>query len=72
MVNMARNREKNHQSLVHQVEMKLKSKMKIGHSKYDDQKVERALLKEKQKKDSKAMLNYQERISIHKIYFLYQ
>lgn len=65
---MARNREKKHQSLVHQVEMKLKSKMAIGHSKYDDQKAERALLKEKRKKDSKAMLSYQERISIHKIY----
>lgn len=65
---MARNREKKHQSLVHQVEMKLKSKMAIGHSKYDDQRAERALLKEKRKKDSKAMLSYQERISIHKIY----
>ncbi|SHO46613.1 hypothetical protein [Anaerocolumna xylanovorans] len=65
---MARNREKKHQSLVHQVEMKLKSKMAIGHSKHDDQRTEHALLKEKRKKDSKAMLSYQERITIHKIY----
>lgn len=65
---MARNREKKHQSLVHQVEMKLKSKMAIGHSKYDDQRAERTLLKEKRKKDAKAMLSYQERITIHKIY----
>lgn len=43
---MARNREKKHQSLVHQVEMKLMSKMAIGHSKHDDQMAERALLKE--------------------------
>lgn len=50
---MARNREKKHQSLVHQVEMKLKLKMAIGHSKYDDQRVERALLKEKRKMDAK-------------------
>lgn len=42
--------------------------MAIGHSKYDDQRAERALLKQKQKKDSKAMLSYQERITIHKIY----
>ncbi len=55
---MARNREKKHQSLVHQVEMKLNSKMAIGHSKYDDQRVERALLKEKWKKDANAMLSY--------------
>ena len=65
---MARNREKKHQSLVHQVEIKLKSKIAIGHSKYDDQRAERALLKEKRKKYSKAMLSYQERITIHKIY----
>lgn len=65
---MARSREKKHHSLVHQVEMKLKSKMAIGHSKYDDQRAERALLKEKRKKDSKATLSYQERITIHKIY----
>ena len=62
---MARNREKKHQSLVHQVEMKLKSKMAIGHSKYNDQRAERALMKEKRKKDSKAMLSYQERISFN-------
>jgi hypothetical protein len=48
--------------------MKIISKMAIGHSKYDDQRAERALLKEKRKKDSKAMLSYQECISIHKIY----
>ena len=41
--------------------------MVIGHSKQDDQRAERSLLKEKWKKDSKAMLRYQERISIHKI-----
>ncbi len=52
---MARNREKKHQSLVHQMEMKLKSKMAIDYSKYDDQRVERALLKEKRKTDSKAI-----------------
>lgn len=40
---MARNREKKHQSLVHQMEIKLKSLMAIGHSKHDDQKAERAL-----------------------------
>ncbi|WP_066714609.1 hypothetical protein [Clostridium sp. Marseille-P299] len=68
MVKIARNREKKHQSLVHQVEMKLKSKMAIVHSKYDNQRAERALLKEKRKKDAKAMLSYQERITIHKIY----
>lgn len=68
MVKIARNREKKHQSLVHQVEMKLKSKMVIVHSKYDNQRAERALLKEKRKKDAKAMLSYQERITIHKIY----
>ena len=33
---MAHNREKKHQSLIHQVEMKLMSKMAIGHLKYDD------------------------------------
>lgn len=47
---MARNREMKHQSLVHQVEMKMKAKMAIGHSKYDDQRAERALLKESGKR----------------------
>ncbi len=65
---MARNREKKHESLVHQVEGKLKSKLAIGQSKQQDKKSERALLKEKRKMDSKAMLSYEERITIHKIY----
>lgn len=65
---MARNREKKHPSLVYQVEMKLKSKLAIGHSKYDDQRKERNLLKEKRRIDTKATLSYSERITIHKIY----
>lgn len=65
---MARKRNKKHKSLVHQVEMKLKSKMAIGHSKYNDQIVECALLKEKRKSDTKAKLSYEEHITLHKIY----
>jgi hypothetical protein len=64
---MARNREKKHQSLVHQVEMKLKSKMAIGHSKYNDQKAERALLKEKRKKDNMWMYGLWKGLYWHRI-----
>jgi len=65
---MARNREKKHESLVHQVEGILKSKLTIGQSKQADKKAERALLKEKRKDNPKAMLSYEERITVHKIY----
>ena len=40
---MARNREKKHESLVHQVEGKLKSKFAIGQSKQADKKVSSTL-----------------------------
>jgi len=65
---MARNREMKHESLVHQVESKLKSKLAIGQSKQADKKAEHGLLKEKRKENPKAMLSYQKRITIHKIY----
>lgn len=65
---MARNRVKKHESLVHQVEGKLKYKLAIGQSKQADKKAEHGLLKEKHKENSKAMLSYEERITIHKIY----
>lgn len=43
---MARNREK-HESLVYQLEKKLKSKMAIGQSKHDDKLVDKATRNEK-------------------------
>ena len=65
---MARKREKKHESLVHQVEGKLKSKLAIGQSKQTDKKTEHGLLKEKRKENPKAMLSYKEHITVHKIY----
>jgi hypothetical protein len=64
---MARSREK-HESLVHQAEMKLKSKLAIGHSKRDDKLVDTAKLKEKKKTGSRAKLTYEESITMQKIY----
>lgn len=65
---MSRNRKKNHESLVHQVQVKLQSKLAIGQSKQKDKEKERALLAEKRKTSPHAMLSYEERITIHKIY----
>lgn len=45
--------------------MKLKSKLVIGHSKYDDQREECKMLREKRKIDSYATLSYSERINTH-------
>jgi hypothetical protein len=58
-VKMARSREK-HESLVHQVEMKLKSKLAIGHSKHDDKMADKEKRKEKRKSGSRAKLTYEE------------
>lgn len=65
---MSRKRNKSHESLVHQVERKLKSKLAIGVSKQQDKNIERERLSQKRKSDPKAMLTYEERITIHKIY----
>jgi len=64
---MARNREKKNESLAHQAEGILKLKLAIGQSKQADKKAERALLKEKRKDNAKAMLTYEEQITVHKI-----
>lgn len=66
-VKMARNREK-HESLVHQAEKKLKSKLAIGQSRYDDKMADRAKRKEKKKTGSQAKLTYGESVTMHKIY----
>ncbi|BCK00737.1 hypothetical protein [Anaerocolumna chitinilytica] len=64
---MARNREK-HESLVHQVEMKLKSKLAIGQSRNDDKMADKLKRKKKKKTGSKEKLAYDESITMHKIY----
>jgi len=55
-------------SLVLQTQDKLKAKLAIGHSKQEDKKQERLLLRKKKETNSKAKLTYEERITIHKIY----
>lgn len=64
---MARSREK-HESLVHQAEMKLKSKLAIGQSKHDDKLADKAKRKEKKKTGSSEKLTYEESITMQKIY----
>ena len=64
---MARNRNIR-KSLIMQSQDKLKSKLAIGHSKQEDKKQERLLLRKKKEADSKASLTYDERVTIHKIY----
>lgn len=64
---MARSREK-HESLVHQAEVKLKSKLAIGHPKHDDKMADKAKRKEKKKTGSRAKLTYEESITMQKIY----
>lgn len=64
---MSRNRKQKH-SLTFQVQEKLKSKLAIGHSKQEDKKQERLLLRKKKETNPKAILNYNEQITIHKIY----
>jgi hypothetical protein len=66
-VKMAQNREK-HESLVRQVEMKLKLKLAIGQSKHDDKLADKAKRNEKKKTGSRAKSTYEESNAMQKIY----